>query len=71
MARIDHWLNLLNEKAPAGYAMGFHMKFTAPKLMLQSYPTEWVNHYEDKGFFRVTQQSCGHSIIAVGAAGMI
>ncbi len=51
MSGINHWLNLLTEKAPAGYAMGLHMVFNAPKLMLQSYPTEWVNHYEENGFF--------------------
>ena len=51
MSSINHWLTLLKEKAPAGYAMGLHMKFNAPTLMFQAYSTEWVNHYEDQGDF--------------------
>jgi len=51
MSGINHWLSLLEDKAPAGYAMGFHMKFNAPKVMLQSYSTDWINHYEDNGYF--------------------
>lgn len=51
MSGINHWLGLLKEKAPAGYAMGLHMKFNAPTLMFQAYPIEWVNHYDDNGYF--------------------
>ncbi|KAB7613694.1 LuxR family transcriptional regulator [Amylibacter sp. SFDW26] len=51
MSGINYWLGLLKEKAPAGYAMGLHMKFNAPKLMFQAYSIEWVNHYEENGYF--------------------
>jgi LuxR family transcriptional regulator, quorum-sensing system regulator SdiA len=51
MEGINHWLEVLKEKASAGYAIGLHIEYNAPKVQFESYPVEWVNHYEEKGFF--------------------
>lgn len=51
MEGINHWLEVLNVKAPAGYAIGLHIEYNAPKVQFESYPVAWVNHYEKKGYF--------------------
>ncbi len=51
MESINKWLELLKIKAPAGYAMGLYMNYNGPSLMFQAYSSEWVNHYEEKGYF--------------------
>lgn len=50
MEGINHWLEVLKEKAPAGYAIALHIEFNAPKLLFQTYPVAWINKYEDNGF---------------------
>ncbi len=50
MEGINHWLDVLKEKAPTGYAIALHIEFNAPKLMFQTYPVAWINYYEDKGY---------------------
>lgn len=35
---------------PAGFAIGFHVKFTAPAFFLQSYPNAWNEYYARQGF---------------------
>lgn len=39
----------LNAIAPAGFAMAFHVRFTTPTFLLQSYPPEWIAHYSQAG----------------------
>ena len=31
--------------APAGYALAFHIRFTAPTFLLQAYPKAWTTYY--------------------------
>ncbi|MFZ3583834.1 autoinducer binding domain-containing protein [Loktanella sp. DJP18] len=31
--------------APAGYALAFHIRFTAPTFLLQTYPKAWTTYY--------------------------
>lgn len=50
MEGINHWLDVLKEKAPAGYAIALHIEYNAPKLMFQTYPVAWINYYEEKGY---------------------
>lgn len=33
------------ELAPAGYALAFHIRFTAPTFLLQAYPKAWTSYY--------------------------
>lgn len=35
---------------PAGFAIGFHIKFTTPAFFLQNYPRAWNEDYARKGF---------------------
>ena len=50
MEGINHWLDELKIKAPSGYAIALHIEFNAPKLLFQTYPVAWINHYEQMGF---------------------
>jgi len=50
MEGINHWLDVLKEQAPSGYAIALHIEFNAPKLMFQTYPVAWINYYEENGF---------------------
>ncbi|MFK5997819.1 MAG: autoinducer binding domain-containing protein [Rhodobacterales bacterium] len=51
MEGINHWLDVLKDLAPTGYAIALHIEFNAPKLMFQTYPVAWINYYEENGFF--------------------
>jgi LuxR family transcriptional regulator len=39
----------LMEVAPAGFAVGLHMGFTAPTFMFQTYPKSWTEEYSREG----------------------
>ena len=34
-----------SDLAPAGYALAFHIRFTAPRFLLQTYPKAWTTYY--------------------------
>ncbi|MEL6682148.1 MAG: autoinducer binding domain-containing protein [Pseudomonadota bacterium] len=46
---ISEILGELNERAPAGYALGFHIEYTTPKFMFQTYPKDWLDYYSQNG----------------------
>lgn len=46
---ISEVLGELNGLAPTGYALGFHIAYTAPKFMFQTYPKSWLDHYSQNG----------------------
>ncbi|MGJ8587992.1 MAG: autoinducer binding domain-containing protein [Yoonia sp.] len=50
---ISETLGKLNELAPAGYALGFHIAYTTPKFVFQSYPKAWLDHYSSNGLIMV------------------
>lgn len=50
---ISETLGRLNELAPAGYALGFHIGYTTPKFLFQSYPKAWLDHYSSNGLLMV------------------
>jgi len=39
----------LKDTATAGFAMAFHIKFTTPTFLLQSYPADWIAFYSQNG----------------------
>lgn len=47
---IQTSLAKLKTMAPAGYALGFHVRFTAPLFMFQTYDKVWLEHYSKSGF---------------------
>lgn len=46
---ISKILGELNDLAPAGYALGFHIEYTTPKFMFQTYPKDWLDYYSSNG----------------------
>lgn len=46
---ISQVLGELNKLAPAGYALGFHIQYTTPKFMFQTYKKEWLEYYSQNG----------------------
>ena len=40
----------LKALAPTGFALGFHIVYTTPTFMFQTYAPDWLEHYAQKGF---------------------
>jgi LuxR family transcriptional regulator len=40
----------LMETAPAGFALGLHVRYTTPTYMFQTYPRPWLEEYSREGF---------------------
>lgn len=48
-ADISKSLAGLMETATAGFAIGLHIRFTAPTFMFQTYPKPWAEEYSREG----------------------
>lgn len=46
---ISETLGKLHKLAPGGYALGFHLEYTTPKFVFQTYPKAWLDHYSRNG----------------------
>ena len=46
---ISEIVSELKTIAPAGFAMAFHVRFTTPTFLLQSYPADWIAYYSQNG----------------------
>ncbi|MEM9437824.1 MAG: autoinducer binding domain-containing protein [Pseudomonadota bacterium] len=46
---LTHGLAILAELCPAGYATGFHIRFTSPTYLFQTYAPEWNEYYSSQG----------------------
>lgn len=42
-------LKALASMADAGYALAFHIEYTRPTFLFQTYPEAWASEYSDKG----------------------
>ena len=49
-AIIGESLSELQALAPSGFALGFHVVFTTPTFMFQTYAPEWLDVYAQNGF---------------------
>ena len=49
-ADVDLWLAKLTALAPSGYALGLHIRFTAPRLLLCTYDPRWLDIYTAEGY---------------------
>jgi LuxR family transcriptional regulator len=47
---IDLQLLKLQQIAPAGYALGLHIRFASATMMFRTYPKEWLDVYTKKGY---------------------
>ena len=48
-ASVAALLHDLDERSPAGCAIGLHIRFTTPRYMFQSYPKRWMDRYSALG----------------------
>lgn len=48
-ASVAALLHDLDERSPAGCAIGLHISFTTPRYMFQSYPKRWMDGYSALG----------------------
>lgn len=48
-ARVAALLHDLDQRSPAGCAIGLHIRFTTPRYMFQSYPKRWMDEYAGSG----------------------
>ncbi len=39
----------LKNAAPVGYALAFHIRFTTPTFLFQTYPKAWAEYYSQNG----------------------
>ncbi|PUB13173.1 autoinducer binding domain-containing protein [Yoonia sediminilitoris] len=46
---ISSELGKLNEAAPSGYALGFHVQYTSTKFLFQTYEKKWLDYYSQHG----------------------
>lgn len=47
---IDYQLKQLSLLAPAGHALGLHIRFGSPTLMFHTYPKSWSDIYTRNGY---------------------
>ena len=48
-ASVAALLHDLDQRSPAGCAIGLHIAFTTPAYMFQSYPKRWMDYYSNSG----------------------
>lgn len=48
-AGIAALLHDLDRRSPAGFAIGLHIRFSAPTYLFQTYPKRWLDHYSAQG----------------------
>ena len=48
-ASVAALLHDLDQRSPAGCAIGLHIRFTTPRYMFQSYPKRWMDQYSGLG----------------------
>ena len=46
---IRHILGDLMDTATAGFALAFHVRFTTPSFLFQTYPKDWLDYYSQNG----------------------
>ncbi|MCC6304739.1 MAG: autoinducer binding domain-containing protein [Rhodobacteraceae bacterium] len=47
---IDLGLARLSDLAPAGYALGLHIRFASAHIMVQTYDPRWIEIYTERGY---------------------
>ncbi|SFP66315.1 autoinducer binding domain-containing protein [Tranquillimonas alkanivorans] len=48
-ARVKACLAEMNSLATAGYALGFHVRYSTPRLLLRTYDARWTEVYSREG----------------------
>lgn len=47
---LDFGLEKLKEMAPAGYALGLHIRFASAQIMVNTYDPRWIEIYTNRGY---------------------
>lgn len=47
---ITDRLKRVEALSPSGFAIAFHIRFTAPDFLLQTYPKAWIDLYSERGY---------------------
>lgn len=47
---LDMGLAKLTELAPAGYALGLHIRFASAQIMVNTYDPRWIEIYTNRGY---------------------
>jgi len=47
---LEFGLAKLSELAPAGYALGLHIRFASAQIMVQTYDPRWIEVYTNRGY---------------------
>ncbi|KPP87200.1 MAG: LuxR family transcriptional regulator [Rhodobacteraceae bacterium HLUCCA08] len=47
---IRNALKRIESLSPTGFAIAFHIRFTAPDFLLQTYPEGWIDIYSERGY---------------------
>lgn len=47
---LDLGLARLKKLAPAGYALGLHIRFASAHIMIQTYDPRWIERYTERGY---------------------
>lgn len=47
---LEFGLARLTELAPAGYALGLHIRFASAQIMVQTYDQRWIDIYTSQGY---------------------
>lgn len=47
---IDALISKLDAMSPSGHAIGLHIRYTTPTILLQTYDPEWINVYTTAGY---------------------
>lgn len=43
-------LDSLDPLCPAGYALAFHIRYATPNFLFQTYATDWIDIYSQRGY---------------------
>lgn len=46
---IRHYIARLRERSPAGFAIAFHIRYTTPDFLFQTYAKDWIDVYSQRG----------------------
>lgn len=47
---LEAGLSKLTKLSPKGYALGLHIRFASPHIMIQTYDPQWIECYTQKGY---------------------
>ncbi|WP_051067993.1 autoinducer binding domain-containing protein [Octadecabacter antarcticus] len=48
--KIKVLLESVENLAPSGFAIAFHIRLTSPDFLFQTYPKDWTDIYSEKGY---------------------